>query len=103
MNWSLAGQLSVCWIVLSLVASPYIGRYLRNRRTQKEFRQHLDTEARRVRLEKLVELADQYEAAETDRERIKLFRKATDLGFTADSDTAFGLDGYEHPHPLKAS
>lgn len=41
-DWAFAGQFVVCWIILGLVLSPYIGRALRRRRieqTRKHFRE----------------------------------------------------------------
>ena len=50
------------WFLVSVIASPFIGAWLHNRRVNRDFRGHLDTEARRARLVKLVELADRKEA-----------------------------------------
>lgn len=47
-----------------------------------------------ARLEKLLQLADEYEAAPTDKERARLYRKAEALGFT---ESAFALDEPEQP------
>lgn len=97
MNWT---EVLAVWFLVSVVASPFVGQWLHNRRVNQEFREHLDSERRRVRLEKLVELADEYEAAQTDKQRSLTFRKATELGFT---DGPFMLDEDAQPHLPKAS
>lgn len=44
-HWShgagLVGQIAVLWTIVALIATPLIGRYLRNRRTNDEFRELL--------------------------------------------------------------
>jgi hypothetical protein len=40
-GWGLAAQIIVLWIIVSVIATPLIGRYLRNRRTNDEFRELL--------------------------------------------------------------
>lgn len=57
-------------------------------------------ERRRVRLRALVDLADAYDAAESDKERAKLYRRAEALGFT---EGPFALDDSDHPHPRNAA
>lgn len=86
--------------LLFVAATPLLGALLHNRRVNRQFRGHLESEARRVRLEKLVEIADEYEAAETDKQRRLAYRKATELGFT---DGPFMLDEDAQPHLPKAS
>lgn len=88
------------WFIIAVVASPFIGQWLHSRRVNRQFRGHLESERRRVRLEKLVELADEYEAAQTDKQRSLAFRKASDLGFT---DGPFMLDEDIQPHLPRAS
>lgn len=91
MNWELAGQiatLAVIWMVVGLVAAPSIGHWLRKRRHSAEC----------ARLEKLCELADEFEAAPTDAERKRVFIKASALGFLDDRE-AFHLDEPDQPHP----
>lgn len=83
-------------VIASVLAAPLLGDLLHNLRTQREFNGHLESERRRVRLEKLVELADEYEAAQTDKQRAMTYRKATELGFT---DGPFMLDEDAQPHP----
>lgn len=93
MNYALAGQITVVGIIACYVASPLIGRWLRKRREQR------DREARRVRLEKLVLLADEWDAAPTDKHRQAIYRKATDLGFTESNETEYRafMDSDEGP------
>ena len=67
------------WFLASVVAAPFIGHYLHNRRVNRDFRGHLDTEARRVRLAKLVQLANEYDAATTVAERERIYREAAAL------------------------
>lgn len=72
-----------------LEAASWVGRKLHAADLRAQERQ-------RIRLRALVDLADAYDAAETDKQRSLIYRKATDLGFT---EGAFQLDDYEQPHP----
>lgn len=83
------------WVILAVLASPFIGSLLHKRRVR-------INRQRCARLEKLVDLADEYDAAPTDKERQRIFRKATDLGFTDDS-RPFLCDENEQPHLPRAS
>lgn len=94
MKWT---EVLAIWVIISVIASPFIGSLLYKLRTRREFQGHLAREARRARLEKLADLADEYDLARTDRERLRIFRKASDLGFTEDS-RPFLLDENEQPH-----
>lgn len=92
------GQLFVIWIVVGFVASPFIGRWLRKRRQQSR-------SARCAKLEKLVNLADEWDAAPTDKERQAIYRKAQSLGFTEEDEQnreweghPFSLDEDVQPH-----
>ena len=51
-GWGLAAQILTIWIIVALIASPWIGKYLRGRRAQAEFKKLLETE-RKARLERL--------------------------------------------------
>lgn len=95
MTWALAGQITVCWLVIGFIASPYVGRWLRKRRQRSR-------SAECARLEKLVDLADEFDAASTDAERQRIYIKATALGFTDDAHP-FMLDDIEQPHPPRAA
>lgn len=88
-NWALAGQILVVWIVVGLAVAPLIGQYLHNLRTKREFEGHLARSRECARLEKLVQLADEHDAAKTDAERQRIFRKATELGFTMPDETEY--------------
>lgn len=99
-DWGFAGQVLVVWLVLSVIAAPFIGNLLYKLRTRREFQGHLAREARCQRLVKLVELADEFDLAATEPERSRIFRKASDLGFT---DGPFMLDEQSHPHPKDAA
>lgn len=86
-------QWAAIGFIVSVIASPLIGHLLYKLRVRREFRAHLARETRRARLEKLVLLADEHDAATTDAERKRVWIKASALGF-CDYDDArpFALD-----------
>lgn len=91
-------QWAAVWFIVSVVASPFLGHWLHKRRTR------IDRQ-RCARLEKLVELADEWDSAPTDRERQAIYRKAQLLGFTEEDEqnrewegAAFSLDEDVQPH-----
>lgn len=95
MTWAQLGT-GIVWTILIglllwgyLEAASWVGRRLHAADLRAQ-------ERRRVRLRALVDLADEFDAAETDKQRSLIYRKATDLGFT---EGAFQLDDYEQPHP----
>lgn len=98
-DYALAGQIAVGWIIVSVIATPLIGRLLHNLRTKREFEGHLARSGECARLEKLVQLADEYDAAPTDRERQRVFRKAQLLGLAPEADEPFHLDEPSQPRP----
>lgn len=51
-NYALLGQIAVVWIIASFVTAPFIGRYLHNLRTKREFEGHLARSRECARLEK---------------------------------------------------
>jgi hypothetical protein len=83
-NYGLLGQIAVCWIVLSLVASPYIGRVLRRRRIEAARKHFRDTKPavvlNRQRLETAVR-NDLQDSAYQERARV-----AESLGFRDDDE-----------------
>lgn len=44
-GWGLVAQIIVLWIIAAAIAAPQIGRYLRNRKTNDEFRALLPRDA----------------------------------------------------------
>lgn len=96
-NWALAGQFFVIWIIVAAFTAPYVGRWLRKRRQQSR-------SARCAKLETLCDLADEYDSASTTPERQAIYRKAQSLGFTEEDEQnrewegAFLLDENEQPH-----
>lgn len=86
----------VHWLALLFLlfvsATPLLGSLLHKRRVNREFRGHLESERRRVRLEKLTDLADEWDNAPTDAERKRVWIKASALGFTDDDREPFHLD-----------
>lgn len=77
------------WFIVAVAIAPFIGNLLHKRRWRQQ-------SAECAKLEKLCELADEYEAAPTDAARKRIFIKAEALGFT---DGAFALDPENHEHP----
>ena len=69
MTWALAGQILVCWIILSFVLSPLIGKWLANRRTRSELEFLLERERRIRRLSRKLQIADAYTALRTEAEQ----------------------------------
>lgn len=99
MNWGLLGQLTVIWIIVAVLAAPFVGRWLRKRREQK------GRTARTTSLAQLVTLADEYHSAPTASERQSIYRKAQSLGFTEEDEqnrewegAASSLDEDVQPH-----
>ena len=115
MNWALTARVIIwtilaffavgiveflAWVAYVEIKKLVIARRTRNQLQERTFPGLLNSEARRVRLAKLVVLADQYEAAETDKERAKLYRKASALGFTDsgnETDYCAFMDSDEGP------
>lgn len=73
-NWALAGQIAVIWIIVGFVAGRFIGRWLRKRRDKRT------SAERAARLAHLLKLADEYDYAESATERQAIYRKAQSLG-----------------------
>lgn len=79
------------WFIASVVSAPFIGSLLHKRRVR------LNSQECR-RLETLCNLADEWDNAPTDKERQRIYIKASALGFTDDS-RPFNLDEPDQPHP----
>lgn len=71
MTWALAGEIAVCWTVLSFATAPFIGRYLRRLRKETT-----------VRLPRDPMKYEGRDLTETQK------RKAEALGFMDDTKTA---------------
>lgn len=61
------------WFIASVVSAPFIGNLLHKRRVR------LNSQECR-RLETLCNLADEWDNAPTDKERVRIYRKAEALG-----------------------
>lgn len=84
-------QWSAIGVLAFVLASPFLGNLLHKRRVR------LNSQECR-RLETLCNLADEWDNAPTDKERQRIYIKASALGFTDDS-RPFNLDEPDQPHP----
>lgn len=78
MTWQLAGQIAVCWIVLSIATAPLIGRWLHNRRINQDFKRELKL---------IINREEMIAAVKRDLEDAKSY----------DEDDAFMLDDNDTP------
>lgn len=97
-SWSLAGQIAVVCILFAVLAAPFVGKFLKRRRVNRERAE------RSARVRQLVSLANEYESAVSPAERTAIYRKAQSLGFTEEEESRpFALDENEQPHLPRAS
>lgn len=82
MKWT---EVLAIWMIVAVAASPFIGSLLAKRRTRREFQADVAgaaecARAECARLKKLLELADEFDSAPSDKHRQAIYRKAESLG-----------------------